>query len=87
MSTAFKRCASEDNVIRIGNLESGNRVDRVSLTADVVLTRDPDGAALKKHLQALHACVIKTFETDKFLFEAAKPATTNTVKNPFVPTI
>lgn len=36
----FKPYANESEVIRIGALEVENRTDRVSLTGDVVLTRD-----------------------------------------------
>ena len=36
----FKPYANESDVIRIGDLEIENRVDRVSITGDVVLTSD-----------------------------------------------
>ena len=49
----FKPYANESDVIRIGALEIENRIDRVSLTGDVVLTRDQAGLALAKELQAL----------------------------------
>ena len=57
MSDEFKPYANESDVIRIGDLEIENRVDRVTLTGDVVLTRDQTGLALAKELQALPEAV------------------------------
>lgn len=70
-------------MLRIGHLEIENRVDRVSLTGDVVLTRDQLGLALAKDLQALLASVIQTLESDKALPEAIEVLAAKTVKNPF----
>ena len=83
MNTTFKPYANEADVQRIGDLEIENRVDRVTLTGDVVLTMDKPGLALVKELQALLSEVVKTLEANKQLPEtvALKPA--KVVKNPF----
>ena len=52
---AFEPYANERDVLRIGHLEIENRIDRISLTGDVVLTRDRAGLMLAKDLQALLA--------------------------------
>ncbi len=46
-------------MLRIDDLEIENRVDRVTLTGDVVLTRDKAGLALARQLQALVDGVVK----------------------------
>jgi len=48
MTKPFKPYANEADVLRIGELEIENRVDRVTLTGDVVLTRDQAGLAVAK---------------------------------------
>lgn len=60
-----------------------NRVDRVSLTGDLVLSRDKAGLALAKELQLLIDGIVKALEADSQLPEtiALKPA--RIVKNPF----
>ncbi|MEO8118671.1 MAG: hypothetical protein ABI606_05030 [Rhodoferax sp.] len=40
MTQAFALYANEADVLRIGDPEIENRLDRVSLTGDVVLTKD-----------------------------------------------
>ena len=47
----FKPYENESEVIRIGNLEVENRVDRVVLMGDLVLTKDKAGLELAKELQ------------------------------------
>jgi hypothetical protein len=51
MIQEFKPYANEADVLRIGDLEIENRIDRVSLTGDVVLTKDKAGLTLAKELQ------------------------------------
>lgn len=82
-AAAFEPYANESAVLRIGHLEIENRVDRVSLTGDVVLTRDRAGLALAKDLRALLDRVIQTLESDKALPEAIEVLAAKTVKNPF----
>jgi len=84
MTEQFKPYANEADVLRIGELEIENRVDRVTLTGDVVLTRDKAGLTLARELQAIVAGVVKALEADKELPDAVKVKETRSVKNPFV---
>ena len=79
----FKPYANESDVIRIGALEIENRTDRVSLTGDVVLTRDQAGLALARELQALVKQVVQVLETDEKLPETVEVKPARVVKNPF----
>ncbi len=81
--TAFTPYADEADVIRIGDLEIGNRIDRVTLTGDLVLTKDQEGLARAKQLQALAARIIKALEVEKNLPEQVQVTEAKTVKNPF----
>lgn len=83
MSDEFKPYANESDVIRIGELEIENRVDRVTLTGDVVLTKDQAGLILAKELQALLGRLVKALEADKALPEAVEVKPAQVVKNPF----
>ena len=53
----FMPYANEADVLRIGNLEIENRVDRVSLTGDLVLAMD-----LKLELTPFHGHLIVQYE-------------------------
>ena len=79
----FKPYANESDVIRIGALEIENRTDRVSLTGDVVLTRDQAGLALARELQALLYQVVKVLEAEEKLPETVEVKPTQVVNNPF----
>ena len=79
----FKPYANESEVIRIGALEVENRTDRVSLTGDVVLTRDKAGLALARELLALMDQVVQTLEAEKKLPDAVEILAAKVVKNPF----
>ena len=79
----FKPYANESDVIRIGGLEIENRIDRISLTGDLVLTRDQAGLALAKELQTLLGDVVSALETDKQLPEAVTVKPGREIKNPF----
>lgn len=79
----FKPYANESDVIRIGALEIENRTDRISLTGDVVLTRDQAGLALAKELQALMDQVVKALEAEEKLPEKVEIKPAQVVKNPF----
>jgi len=83
MTEQFKPYANEADVIRIGDLEIENRVDRVTLTGNIVLSRDKAGLALAKELQALVEGVVKALEADKALPEAVEVRQAQSVKNPF----
>lgn len=83
MSQAFKPYANEADVLRIGNLEIENRLDRVALTGDLVLTKDKAGLTLAKELQALIGCVVEALKAEKQLPETVELKAVETVKNPF----
>jgi hypothetical protein len=67
----------------VDDLEIENRIDRVSLTGDVVLTKDKGGLTLAKELQTLIGCIVKALEAEKQLPETVALKKTDTVKNPF----
>ena len=83
MTEQFKPYANEADVLRIGDLEIENRVDRVSLTGDVVLTKDKAGLALARELQVLINDVVKALEAEKQLPETVELKPADIVKNPF----
>ena len=83
MTTTFKPYGNEADVLRIGDLEIDNRVDRVTLTGDVVLTMDKLGLTLAKELQALLSEVVKTLEANEQLPETVELKPAKVVKNPF----
>jgi len=58
-------------------------VDRVTLTGDLVLTRDQAGLALAKELQAIVDGVVKTLSADKQLPDVVEVKEARSVKNPF----
>ena len=79
----FKPYANESDVIRIGALELENRTDRVSLTGDVVLTRDQAGLALARELQTLLKQVVQALEAEEKLPDTVEIKPAKVVKNPF----
>ena len=81
--THYKPYANESDVIRIGALEIENRTDRVSLTGDVVLTRDQAGLALARELQALLKQVVQALEAEEKLPDTVEIKPAQVVKNPF----
>lgn len=84
MSTDFQPYANETDVIRIDHLDIENRLDRLTLTGDLVLTRDHAGLALALELQAVLAQAIHTLQTDPHLPETVAIQPTRTVRNPFL---
>ena len=83
MTEKFKPYANEADVLRIGALEIENRLDRVTLTGDLVLTRDKVGLALATELQAIIDGVVKALEADKELPDAVEVKQARTIRNPF----
>ena len=83
MTQEFEPYANEADVLRIGDLEVENRIDRVSLTGDVALTKDKAGLALAKELQSLMGRIVNALEAEKQLPETIELKVTETVKNPF----
>lgn len=84
MSTDFQPYANETDVIRIDHLDIENRLDRLTLNGDLVLTRDRTGLALALELQAVLAQAIHTLQTDPHLPETVAIQPTRTVRNPFL---
>lgn len=83
MDNEFQPFANESDVIRIGGLEIENRVDRLTLTGDLVLSRDRVGLALARELQALLGRAIATMESDAQLPERIEILPARSVSNPF----
>jgi hypothetical protein len=79
----FKPYASESDVIRIGALEIENRTDRISLTGDLVLTRDQAGLALARELQALLKQVVQALQAEDKLPQTVEVKSARVVRNPF----
>lgn len=79
----FKPYANESDVVRIGALDIENRTDRITLTGDVVLTKDLHGLALAKELQALLNQVVQALEAEDGLPAAVQIKPARQVKNPF----
>lgn len=84
MSTDFQPYANETDVIRIDHLDIENRLDRLTLNGDLVLTRDRTGLALALELQAVLAQAIHTLQTDPNLPETVAIQPARTVRNPFL---
>ena len=83
MQQEFLPYANEADVLRIGDLEIENRVDRVSFAGDLVLTKDKTGLAMARELQSLVERVVKALEADKQLPQIVELKASDTVKNPF----
>lgn len=83
MSTTMQSFTNESDVIRIGELEIENRLDRVSITGDLVITKDQAGLALAKELQAFFGRMVKALEAEKELPDTVALKPVDTVKNPF----
>ena len=83
MSNDFKPYDNEADVVRIGGLEIENRLDRVSIVGDIVLTKDQAGLALAKEFLTLIGSVVTTLEVEKPLPKTVELRAVQTVKNPF----
>jgi hypothetical protein len=83
MPNQIQPFANESDVIRIGELEIENRLDRVSMTGDLVITKDQAGLALAKELQLLVGRVVKALEAEQQLPQTVELKPVETVKNPF----
>ena len=79
----FAPYANESDALTIGNLAIENRVDRVSLSGDMELTKDKAGLVLAKQLQAVINATVKALEADKALPDAIQTLKPRSVKNPF----
>ena len=83
MTQEFKHYDNEADVLCIGDLEIENRVDRVTITGDVVLTKDKAGLALAKELQSLIDSVVTALVAEKKLPDAVELKAAKNVKSPF----
>ena len=83
MTQEFEPYANEADVQRIGDLEIENRLDRVSLTGDLVFTKDKAGLTLAKELQTLIGRIVNALGADTQLPETVELKVTETVMNPF----
>lgn len=83
MTQKFLPYANEADVLRIGDLQIENRVDRVSFTGDLVLTKDKAGLALAREMHSLIGRVVEALAADKQLPQIVELKASNTVKNPF----
>ena len=79
----FKPYANESDALTLGNLAIENRVDRISLSGDVELTKDKAGLALAKQLQAVIDATVKALQADAALPDAVQVVKPRSVKNPF----
>lgn len=83
MAQEFEPYANEADVLRIGDLEVENRIDRVSLTGDVVFTKDRAGLKLAKEFHSLVERIVSSLEAEKRLPETVVLKVIEMVKNPF----
>ncbi|MGV8898720.1 MAG: hypothetical protein ACOH2B_05670 [Burkholderiaceae bacterium] len=83
MNNDFTPFDNESDVVRIGDLEVENRIDRVSLNGDLVLTRDQAGLALARELQTLIGQVVSALVAEKQLPQTVALKSAEIVKNPF----
>ena len=83
MTQNFLPYANEADVLRIGDLQIENRVDRVSFTGDLVLTKDKAGLALAREMHSLIGRVVEVLAADKQLPQIVELKVPETVKNPF----
>ena len=83
MPNQMQPFANESDVIRIGNMEIENRLDRISISGDLVITKDHTGLALAKELQLLIGSVVKALQAEPQLPQAVPVAPDIRVKNPF----
>lgn len=83
MDDEFQPYGNESDVIRVGGLEIENRLDRLVLTGDLVLSRDRAGLELARELHALLGRAITTLESDPGLPERIEILPARVVPNPF----
>lgn len=83
MTGKFVPYANEADAIGIGNLEIENRLDRVSLMGDVVLTKDKTGLALALELQALIGDIVSALQAEAQLPDTVEITPPGSINNPF----
>ena len=83
MDDEFPPYGNESDLVRIGGLEIENRLDRLVLTGNLVLSRDRAGLALARELHVLLGRAIATLESDPALPERIEVLPARVVPNPF----
>jgi len=79
---SFTPYANEADVLEVGDLMLENRLDRITISGDVDLTRDKAGLAHARRLHALLGAVVAALESAD-LPERLPPPDVKTVDNPF----
>lgn len=74
--------ANESDVVEIGNLMIENRVDRITLSGDIDLTRDVQGLQQARQLQRVLNDVVAVLASQN-LPERLPPPDIDIVANPF----
>jgi hypothetical protein len=74
--------ANESDVVEFGNLMIENRVDRITLSVDIDLTRDMQGLQQARQLQRMLNDVVAVLESQT-LPERLLPPDIDIVANPF----
>lgn len=79
----MKPYANEADVQRIGGLQFENRLDRITVTGDIDLTKDAAGLSDARALQALLAQIVGVLEADAELPQKIAPPHVQKTGNPF----
>jgi hypothetical protein len=79
----MKPYENESEVLRIGGLQFENRLDRITVSGDIDLTRDKAGLADARALQALLERIVGALEAAQDLPAALPPPRVKRVSNPF----
>ena len=79
----MKPYANESDVLQIGGLQVENRLDRITISGDIDLTRDAAGLADARALQSLLASVVAALEAAKDLPQRLPAPAVQRVNNPF----
>jgi hypothetical protein len=79
----MKLYANESDVLRIGGLQFENRLDRITVSGDIDLTKDAAGLADARALQALLAQIVAELEASADLPERIPAPQVKKTGNPF----
>ncbi len=79
----MKPYSNESDVLQIGGLQVENRLDRITISGDIDLTRDAAGLADARALQSLLTSVVAALEAAKDLPQRLPPPAVQTANNPF----
>jgi len=79
----MKPYENESEVLRIGSLQFENRLDRITVSGDIDLTRDKAGLADARALQALVTRIVGALEAAQDLPDKLPAPVIKRVSNPF----